>query len=341
MADPLLVRAARLEQVERTPVWYMRQAGRSLPEYRAIREQHDLFAICRHPELCAEVTLQPVARHGVDAAVIYSDIVLPVTGMGLSVSLAEGVGPVLDAPLRAAGDLRRLYPLQPDEALPWALESIRLVRAALDPERAVVGFVGGPFTVAGYLIEGGPSRTFAETKRCMYAEPGFWHGLMERLADAFGAYAGAQVGAGADVIQIFDSWVGALSAADYREFVAPYSARILAALDVPTIHFATGATHLLAELRAAGGDVVGLDWRLPLGQGWQAVGHDRGVQGNLDPTLLLGPFERVAAETDRILEDAGRRPGHIFNLGHGVLPETDPAVLGHLREHVHERTAAR
>ncbi len=341
MADPLLVRAARLEQVERTPVWYMRQAGRSLPEYRAIRAKHDLFAICRQPELCAEVTLQPVGRHGVDAAVIYSDIVLPVTGMGVSVSLVEGVGPVLDVPLRTAGDLRRLHPLHPEQALPWALDSIRLVRAALDPECALVGFVGGPFTVAGYLIEGRPSRTFDATKRCMYAEPGLWHALMERLADAFEAYVRAQVGAGADVIQVFDSWVGALSAADYREFVAPYSARILATVDVPTIHFATGATHLLAELRAAGGDVVGLDWRLSLGQGWQAVGHDRGVQGNLDPALLLGPFERVAAETDRILADAGRRPGHIFNLGHGVLPETDPAVLGRLREHVHERTASR
>jgi uroporphyrinogen decarboxylase len=319
----------------------MRQAGRSLPEYRAIRSQHDLFAICRQPELCAEVTLQPVRRHGVDAAVIYSDIVLPVTGMGVSVNLVEGVGPVLDAPLRTAGDLRRLRPLHPQEALPWALDSIRLVRAALEPERAVVGFVGGPFTVAGYLIEGGPSRTFAETKRCMYAEPGFWHGLMERLAAAFEAYAVAQVGAGADLIQVFDSWVGVLSAADYHEFVAPYSARILDAVVAPTIHFATGATHLLTELRAAGGDVLGLDWRVPLGQGWQAVGHDRGVQGNLEPALLLGPFARVAREADRILADAGRRPGHIFNLGHGVLPETDPAVLGLLREHVHERTASR
>jgi uroporphyrinogen decarboxylase len=341
MPDPLLVRAARLEQVERTPVWYMRQAGRSLPEYRAIRAQHDLFAICRQPELCAEVTLQPVHRHGVDAAVIYSDIVLPVTGMGVSVNLVEGVGPVVDAPLRTAGDLRRLRPLHPQEALPWVLDSIRLVRAALEPERAVVGFVGGPFTVAGYLIEGGPSRAFAETKRCMYAEPRFWHGLMERLTAAFEAYAVAQVGAGADLIQVFDSWVGVLSAADYHEFVAPYSARILDAVVAPTIHFATGATHLLTELRAAGGDVLGLDWRVPLGQGWQAVGHDRGVQGNLEPALLLGPFARVAREADRILADAGRRPGHIFNLGHGVLPATDPDVLGLLREHVHERTASR
>jgi uroporphyrinogen decarboxylase len=340
MADPLLVRAARLEPVERTPVWYMRQAGRSLPEYRAIRAEHDLFAICREPEVCAEVTLQPVRRYGVDAAVIYSDIVLPVTGMGVPVEIAEGVGPVLDRPLRTAGDLRRLRPLVPEEALPWALESIRLVRQALETERALVGFVGGPFTVAGYLIEGRPSRTFAQTKRCMYAESGVWHALMEHLAGAFAAYARAQVEAGADVIQLFDSWAGALSVADYREFVAPYSARILAAVDVPTIHFATGATHLLAELRAAGGDVIGLDWRLPLGEAWQAVGHDRGVQGNLDPTLVLGPFPRAAAAAEQILADAAGHPGHIFNLGHGVLPETDPAVLRTLCELVHDRTAA-
>jgi uroporphyrinogen decarboxylase len=338
MADPLLVRAARLEPVERTPVWYMRQAGRSLPEYRAIRAEHDLFAICREPEVCAEVTLQPVRRYGVDAAVIYSDIVLPVTGMGVAVELVEGVGPVLDPPFRTADDLRRLRPLIPEEALPWALESIRLVRRELEPARAVVGFVGGPFTVAGYLIEGRPSRTFAETKRCMYAESGVWHALMGHLADAFASYARAQVEAGADVIQLFDSWAGALSVADYREFVAPYSARILATVGVPTIHFATGATHLLAELRAAGGGVIGLDWRLPLGEAWQAVGHDRGVQGNLDPTLLLGPFARAAAETERILADAAGHPGHIFNLGHGVLPETDPAVLRTLRELVHART---
>jgi uroporphyrinogen decarboxylase len=335
MAAPLLVRAARLEPVERTPVWFMRQAGRSLPEYRAIRKRHDLAAICRQPELCAEVTLQPVRRHGVDAAVIYSDIVLPLGAMGVEVELVEGVGPVIDPPLRASGDLQRLRPLVPSEGLPWALETIRLVRADLEPERAVVGFVGGPFTVAGYLIEGRPSRTFTETKRCMYARPELWHGLMERLTSAFVLYAQSQTVAGADVIQLFDSWAGVLSAADYCEFVAPYSARILAAVDVPTIHFATGAAHLLRELRAAGGSVIGLDWRVSLSEGWEIVGHDLGVQGNLEPALLLGPFERAAREAERILAEAGGRPGHIFNLGHGVLPETDPAALGRLRELVH------
>src|SRR5262245_13408726 len=264
-SDPLVVRAARLEQVERTPVWFMRQAGRSLPEYRAVRRQHDLFAICREPDLCAEVTLQPVRRYGVDAAVMYSDIILPVTAMGVPVRLVEGVGPVLEPPLRTRADLDRLQGLEPDEGLPWALDSIRRVRAALEPERAVVGFVGGPFTVAGYLIEGRPSRTFAETKRWMYARPELWHELMSRLAEAFARYAQAQVNAGADVIQVFDSWVGTLSGSDYREFVAQYSTRILASVAVPTIHFATGATHLLGELGEAGGDVIGLDWRVPLG----------------------------------------------------------------------------
>jgi uroporphyrinogen decarboxylase len=338
---PLLVRAARREPVERTPVWFMRQAGRSLPEYRAVRERYDLFAICRRPELCAEVTLQPVHSHGVDAAVMYSDITIPVAAMGVGVELVEGVGPVVERPLRALADVERLRLLQPEEELPYALDAIRLVREALDPQRAVIGFVGGPFTVAGYLVEGRPSRSFSRTKQCMYAAPDVWHALMERLADAFAAFVRAQAVAGADVIQLFDSWAGALSAADYREFVAPYSARILAAASVPTIHFATGASHLLAELADAGGDVIGLDWRVPLDRGWAEVGPGRGVQGNLDPAVLLGPFERVAAEAGRILEQAGGRPGHIFNLGHGVLPETDPAALRRLRELVHERTEKR
>ena len=319
----------------------MRQAGRSLPAYREVRKRFDLFEICRRPDLCAEVTLQPVAAHGVDAAVMYSDIMLPVLGMGVAVELVEGVGPVVGEPIRRAADVARLVPLEPEAAMPFALESIRLVRAALPAEKAVVGFVGGPFTVAGYLIEGRPSRSFLETKRVMYGAPEIWHALMARLADGFAAYVAAQAAAGADVIQLFDSWVGTLSASDYREFVAPYSARILAAVDVPTIHFATGCAHLLADLAAAGGDVIGLDWRVPIDRGWAEVGHDRGVQGNLDPALLLGPFERVEAETLRILAAVGGRPGHVFNLGHGVLPEADPSDLRRLCELVHERTEAR
>jgi uroporphyrinogen decarboxylase len=318
----------------------MRQAGRSLPEYRAVRERFDLLEICRRPDVCAEVTLQPVAAHGVDAAVIFSDIMLPLLGMGIEVELVDGVGPVVAEPIRREADVERLRPLVPAEALPFALESIRLVRAELPAEKAVVGFAGGPFTVAGYLIEGRPNKSFLETKRLMYGAPGVWHALMERLAEAFTAYVAAQTEAGADMIQLFDSWVGTLSVEDYREFVAPYSTRILAALDVPTIHFGTGCTHLLTELAAAGGDVIGLDWRVPIDHGFAEVGPERGIQGNLDPALLLGPFERVAAETRRILDAVGGRPGHIFNLGHGVLPETDPVDLRRVRELVHERTAA-
>ncbi|MEZ5102780.1 MAG: uroporphyrinogen decarboxylase [Thermoleophilia bacterium] len=340
MPEPLLVRAARRQPVERTPIWFMRQAGRSLPEYRAVRAKADLFAICRDPALCAEVTLQPIERHAVDAAVIYSDIMVPALGMGVDVELVEGVGPVVDRPVRTRADIERLELGDPRERVPWAFEAIRLVRAGLDAERAVVGFAGGPFTVAGYLVEGRPSRTFVQTKRLMYGAPDVWHALMDRLADGFSRYVQAQVAAGADVIQLFDSWVGALSVADYREFVAPYSGRILAAVDVPTIHFGTGCTHLLPTMRDAGGDVIGLDWRLPIEDGWQLAGLDRAVQGNLDPTVLLGPWERIEAETLRVLEGVGGRPGHIFNLGHGVLPETDPAIPGRIVELVHERTRA-
>ncbi len=339
MAEPLLTRACRREAVERTPVWFMRQAGRSLPEYRELRKRHDLFSVCRQPELCAEVTLQPVRAHDVDAAVMFADIMLPVIGMGVDVELVENVGPVIADPVRTSDDVERLRVPDPEEAVPFILEAVRLVRAELPAEKAVIGFAGGPFTVAGYLIEGKPTREFVQTKRCMYAQPEVWHALMDKLADTFVAYLRAKVTAGADVIQLFDSWVGTLSAEDYEEFVAPYSARVLAAADVPTIHFGTGTIHLLPAMRAAGGDVIGLDWRVPIERGWEIVGPDRGVQGNLDPALLLGPFERVSAAANRILDAIAGRRGHIFNLGHGVLPDTDPADLARLVELVHARTS--
>jgi uroporphyrinogen decarboxylase len=317
----------------------MRQAGRSLPEYRELRKHHDLFSVCRQPELCAEVTLQPVRAHDVDAAVMFADIMLPVIGMGVDVELVENVGPVIANPVRTNDDVQRLRVPDPQEAVPFILEAVRLVRAELPAEKAVIGFAGGPFTVAGYLIEGKPTREFVQTKRCMYAQPEVWHALMDKLADTFVSYLRAKVTAGADVIQLFDSWVGTLSAEDYEEFVAPYSARVLTAVDVPTIHFGTGTTHLLPAMREAGGDVIGLDWRIPIEGGWEIVGPDRGVQGNLDPALLLGPFERVAAAANRILDAVAGRRGHIFNLGHGVLPDTDPADLARLVELVHARTS--
>jgi uroporphyrinogen decarboxylase len=240
--------------------------------------------------------------------------------------------------LRSAADVERLVVPEPAESVPTILEAVRLVRTELRDDEAVIGFCGGPFTVAGYLIEGKPSRDFLTVKRMMYGEPATWHSLMAKLAETFARYVAAKARAGADVIQLFDSWVGALSPSDYDEFVAPYSARILAAVDVPTIHFGTGTAALLSAMAAAGGDVIGLDWRVPLDRGWAEVGDDRGVQGNLDPATLLAPWERIEAETRAILDRAGGRPGHVFNLGHGVPPDTDPAVLRRLTEFVHEAT---
>jgi uroporphyrinogen decarboxylase len=327
MSAPLLVRAANREPVERTPVWFMRQAGRSLPEYRALREQHDFFELGRTPELCAEVTLQPVRRHGVDAAVIFADIMTPVVAMGVDVKLVEGVGPVVEF-----FDARTLR--VPDEVAPELCAAIGIVRGELDEEQAVVGFCGAPFTVAGYLVEGKPSRDFATVKALMYREPDEWHSLMATLADCFARYVREQADAGADVIQLFDSWVGVLSPADYREFVAPYSERVLGAVDVPTIHFGTGTATLLPQLA---GDVIGLDWRVPLDEGWDVVG-ERAVQGNLDPAALLAPWDRLEGAALDVLERARGRNGHIFNLGHGILPQTDPDVVTRLTELVQERT---
>ena len=336
--DPLLVRACKREPVEYTPVWFMRQAGRSLPEYRELRKQYGLFDIVAQPELCAEVTLQPIRRHDVDAAVMFTDIMFPVLAMGVDVHLVENVGPVIEHPIRTFDDVERLVVPEPEESVPTILEAVRLVREAVRDDQAVIGFCGGPFTVAGYLIEGKPSREFATVKSLMYSEPATWHALMEKLTETSARYIAAKARAGADVIQLFDSWVGALSPSDYEEFVAPYSARILAAVDVPTIHFGTGTATLLQEMAAVGGDVIGLDWRIPLDRGWSEVGDDQGVQGNLDPALLLAPWQRIETETRAILERAGGRPGHVFNLGHGVPPNADPAVLRRLTEFVHEAT---
>ena len=332
------MRACRRESVERTPVWFMRQAGRSLPEYRELRKRYGLFDIVARPEVCAEVTLQPVRRHDVDAAVMFTDIMFPVLAMGVDVQLVENIGPVIERPIRTRADVDRLVVPEPDESVPTILEAVRLVREELREDQAVIGFCGGPFTVAGYLVEGRPSREFATVKSLMYRDPSTWHALMEKLAETSARYVAAKVRAGADVIQLFDSWVGALSPADYQEFVAPYSARILAAVDAPTIHFGTGTATLLRDMAGAGGDVIGLDWRIPLDQGWAEVGDDRGVQGNLDPAVLLAPWERIESEARAILERAGGRPGHVFNLGHGVPPNADPAVLRRLTEYVHEAT---
>jgi len=336
---PLLVRAARREQVEHRPVWFMRQAGRSLPEYRTIRERYDLFTICQNPELCAEVTSQPVRRLGVDGAVLFADIMLPVKfGLGVELRLVDGVGPVVEHPITGQADIDRLQRRAPDEAVPFVLDTIRLLRKELPPQVAVIGFGGAPFTLAGYLIEGKPSREFLKTKAMMYGQPAIWHSLMERLSELVKEYLLAQVAAGAQVVQLFDSWVGALSPDDYRRYVLPYTMAIFAALKAaaaPTIHFATGAAGLLPLLRDAGGDVMGVDWRIDLGDAWRAIGYERGIQGNLDPAVLLAPWPVIEDGARRVIEAAGNRPGHIFNLGHGVLPDSPVAHLQRLVEFVH------
>jgi uroporphyrinogen decarboxylase len=332
---PLLVRACRRELVERTPVWFMRQAGRSLPEYRALRERHGFFELAGTPELCTNVTLQPVERYGVDAAVLFADIMTPVLAMAFDVQLVEGVGPMVEHPIRAAADVERLQQLAPPEG---TLEAIRLIREELPSEKALVGFCGAPFTVACYLVEGRGSRDFLAAKEVMYREPAVWHALLERLADGFAAYVHAQVDAGADVIQLFDSWAGILSPGDYEEFAAPYSRRVLDAVSVPTIHFGTGTAGLLSHMRDAGGDVIGLDWRVELDRAWATIGSDRGVQGNLDPAVLLAPWARVETAARDVLRRAAGQPGHIFNLGHGVLPQTDPEVLAKLTKFVQEHS---
>ncbi|HTG40321.1 MAG TPA: uroporphyrinogen decarboxylase [Methylomirabilota bacterium] len=333
------MRACRGEPVDATPIWFMRQAGRSFAAYRALRERYGILELAKTPELCAEVTLMPVRALGVDAAVLFADIMLPLEPMGVGLRIEPEVGPIIDRPIRSAADVAALRPFDPAE-VSFTLDAIRLVRHELDGVAGVIGFSGAPFTLACYLIEGRPSRDFAIAKAFMYREPAAWHDLMERLAAMVVAYLRAQVDAGADVVQLFDSWVGGLGPADYREYVQPHVRRIFAALDgVPTIHFGTGTTALLELLAEAGGDVIGLDHRTALADAWRRIGFDRGVQGNLDAARLLAGWEATRDGARRVLDEAAGRPGHIFNLGHGVLPATDPRLLRRLVAFVHEQTA--
>jgi uroporphyrinogen decarboxylase len=333
------VRACRGEAVDATPIWFMRQAGRSFAAYRKLRERYGILDLAKTPELCAEVTLMPVRELGVDAAVLFADIMLPLEPMGVGLRIEPEVGPIIDRPIRSAADVAALRPFDPAE-VSFTLDAIRLVRRELDGEAGVIGFSGAPFTLACYLIEGRPSREFAIAKAFMYREPAAWHDLMERLAAMVVTYLRAQVDAGADVVQLFDSWVGGLGPADYREFVQPHVRRIFAALDgAPTIHFGTGTASLLELLAEAGGDVIGLDHRVALGDAWRRVGFDRGVQGNLDAARLLAGWEATRDGARRVLDEAAGRPGHIFNLGHGVLPATDPRLLRRLVDFVHKQTA--
>jgi uroporphyrinogen decarboxylase len=335
-AQPAFIRACRGESLPRPPVWFMRQAGRSLPEYREARAGTAMLEACRRPELVCEITLQPVRRHRVDAAILFSDIVVPVAAAGIELDIVPGVGPVVAEPIRTAADVERLRPLSPAD-VPYVAEAVRLLVPELGPT-PLIGFAGAPFTLASYLVEGGPSRTHAKTKAMMYGAPEVWHALCGRLAQITLEFLRAQVAAGASAVQLFDSWAGALSEADYRRYVLPHSSSVLAGLapaGVPRIHFGVGTAELLAAMGEAGADVVGVDWRTPLDRASARIGAGRAVQGNLDPCVLFAPWPVVEAEVRRVVAEGRAAPGHIFNLGHGVLPETDPTVLTRVVELLH------
>ncbi len=340
-ADRFL-RACRREPVDCTPVWFMRQAGRYLAEYRVLRQRYSLLTMCKTPELAAQVTLQPLARLSVDAAIIFTDLLIPVESMGLTLTFAEGEGPVIQNPIRRMSDIEALRVFDPETELPFTLEAIRLVRRELDGKVPLIGFAGAPFTVASYLIEGSGSRQYIQTKTLMYREPKAWHTLLDKLARVTIAFLRAQIRAGAQAVQLFDSWVGCLSPADYRTYVLPHSRRVVEELrgaGAPVIHFGTGTATLLELMREAGGDILGVDWRIELDEAWRRIGHDVGIQGNLDPVALFAPLFEIEPRVDDILQRAGNHPGHIFNLGHGILPETPVEHVAAVVEMVHTRSA--
>jgi uroporphyrinogen decarboxylase len=341
-AGSAFLQACRREPVPHTPVWFMRQAGRSLPEYRELRAGIGMLDSCRRPDLVCEITLQPVRRHGVDAAILFSDIVVPVAAAGVDLDIVAGTGPVVAEPIREADDLERLGRLDATD-VSYVDEAVRLLVAELGAT-PLIGFAGAPFTLASYLVEGGPSRTHAKTKALMYGAPEVWHALCTRLADNTVTFLRVQAEAGVSAVQLFDSWAGALSEADYRRYVQPHSTRVLeglADLGIPRIHFGVGTGELLGAMAEAGADVVGVDWRTPLHTATERIGADRALQGNLDPCVLLAPWEVVETEVRRVLREGAAAPGHVFNLGHGVLPETDPHVLTRVVELVHTVTTGR
>jgi uroporphyrinogen decarboxylase len=338
-ASPFLA-ACRRAPVPYTPVWIMRQAGRYMPEYRAVRAKLGFLELCKTPDAAAEVTVTAVERLGVDAAIIFADILLILEPMGVGLEFSKGDGPVIHRPVRSTADVDALAEVDP-AALGFVAEAIRRAKAALPSGIPLIGFAGAPFTLASYLIEGGGSDAYVRTRAFLHADPGAWHALMEHIVRALGGYLDAQIAAGADAIQLFDSWVGCLSPADYRAHVLPHVRALLEPLRgrVPVIHFGTGTAGLLEAMRAAGGDVIGLDWRVDLDAGWARVGYDVGVQGNLDPVALFAPIPEIRRRAAAILGQAAGRPGHIFNLGHGVLPETPVDHVRALIDAVHELSA--
>jgi len=337
MKDRFL-RACRRESVDCTPVWFMRQAGRYMSEYRDLRAKHSILELCKTPELAARVTLQPIDRFPLDAAIIFADILLPLEAMGLQLEFAEGEGPVIHNPVRDRAGVDRLKMIDGDE-LQYVAEAVAVARRMLNGRVPLIGFAGAPFTLASYAIEGGSSRNYVLTKQMMYREPEAWHRLMDKLARVVVGYLRRQIKAGAQAIQVFDSWVGCLSAGDYAEYVMPHVQLIFDGLKhegMPMIHFGTGTTAILGAMRKAGGTVMGVDWRVPLDDAWATVGHDIAVQGNLDPVALFGPPHEIERRVEDILRRAGGRLGHIFNLGHGILPQTPVDHVAATVEMVHK-----
>jgi len=332
------LRACRRERVDVTPVWFMRQAGRYMAEYRALRQNYTLLQLCRTPDLATEVTLQPVRAIEVDAAILFSDLLLPLEPMGIAFDFVKGEGPSIENPIRSAADIDRVRVVDPRETLSFTFAAIGQIKGELGSRVPLIGFAGAPFTLASYAIEGGHSNNFALTKSLMYGDPAAWHRLADRLATVVADYLHAQIDAGVDAVQVFDSWVGALNADDYREFALPHTRKIFDSIAgrVPTIHFGVATGAILHVMREAGGDVIGADWRAPLDEAWIRIGHDRGIQGNLDPTLLLGPRDRLFTGARDVLQRAAGRPGHIFNLGHGILPSTPVDNVKALARLVHQ-----
>ncbi len=340
-ADRMLAACMR-QPVDATPVWFMRQAGRFLPEYRKLRERYEMLTIATTPELAVQVTLMPVKRLEVDAAVMFADITLPLEGMGVPFGIEPDVGPVVPNPIRTEADVEKVRVIDAEEATPYVFETIRILRQELGKTAALVGFAGSPFTLACYMVEGRPSRDYPHTKALMFSQPDLWHALMKKVTDVTIRYLQGQVDAGIQVAQLFDSWVGILSPQQYESYVLPYSKRIfteMRRLHTPTIHFGTSAASLLKLMASAESDMVSVDWRVPLDEAWASIGYDYGIQGNLDPTMALAPFAVVREGAREVLRMAGCRPGHVFNLGHGVLPATEPDNMTRLVEFVHTETS--
>jgi uroporphyrinogen decarboxylase len=337
-----MLAACRRQDVDCTPVWFMRQAGRCLPQYRKLRERYGILEMIRTPELCTEVTLMPVDIMGVDGAVLYADIMIPLYGMGVPFTIDPGIGPVVHEPVRDAAAVKKLRIGDPEEATPEIFQALRTLRSELGGRAALLGFAGAPYTLASYMIEGKPTKDRGRAKAMMYGQPELWASLMDTLAEVTIRYLRAQVAAGAQVLQLFDSWIGDIGPSAYARHILPFSRKIFDGvrdLGVPTIHFGTGAGGMLELIASAGSDVVCVDFRVGLADAWKRIGTDMGIQGNLDPAVLLAGWDAVRPEADRVIAEAAGRPGHVFNLGHGVLPETDPAVLAQLVRHVHEQTA--